>query len=313
MQSGSSPDQTSIPSTISSSQRFRQIAYAADLARETSIALRLSHTVTAASQMLLQRFYATSSLQSHCAVWVAGACVLLASKINGASHSLRHIANVLHSRMQDREGSIQVLNRSCTRPTCRILDFYGAEGYAWKVGILNTERAVLCVLGFNVAVDVPHRFILVYVNALREHAHAPAWTDLPESSVFRALLQFAWNYANDALLSPSCASERSDVIACACIYNATVKLGVSLPKGWQAIFGASSEQSCRVGQQIINIYELGQLRGTFTDFSRTKVFTKFHPSHLQKQEQISENASQNCENSSQSGQRKRMRFADACP
>lgn len=303
----------SLSSTTLPSQHFRQIAYAADLARETSIALRLPHTVAASAQILLQRFYATSGLDDHCVVWVAGACVLLASKINGAAHSLRHVANVLHNRMQDREGSSQTSIMSCTTPNCGILDFYGAEGYAWKIGILNTERAVLCVLGFNVMVDVPHKFILVYVNTLRERACAPAWTDLQRNSVFRALLQHAWNFANDALLSPSCVSESTNVIACACIYIATIELDLRLPKGWQAIFGASSEQSRRVGQQIKSIYRLGQLRGTFVDFSRTRVFAKFHPPHSQKRKSDNEDVSPKCRSPSKTVKQKRMRFADASP
>lgn len=313
MQSNSSPVQYDSSSSISPSLRFRQIVYATDLARETAVALRLPHTVAASAQILLQRFYTTASLCDHCAVWAAGACVLLAAKVNSAPHSLRHVSNVLYSRLQDREGISRFATTSRTTSQSETLDFYGAEGYAWKIGILNTERAVLCILGFNVTVDMPHKFILVYVNTLREYAQANSWTDLPRNSVFRTLLQYAWNFANDALLLPSCVTETTDTIACACIHAASEEAGMRLPMGWQAIFGASSEQSRRVGHQIKSVYSLGRLRGTFIDFSRTSVFEKFHPPCPQNQKSEGEDAAQDFSSSPAYAKRKRMRFADAGP
>lgn len=261
---------------LSPHMRHFQIAYAADLTRETAKALRLTHPVSVTAQILLQRYYSISPLSNNCVVWVAGACVLLAAKTADTSRSLRHIASVLHDRLFDRE-ELKNTNASRKKSRHRVLDFFGAEGYPWKVGLLGAERAVLCVLGFRITVDVPHKFILVYVNSLRENAKAASWASLQQHSTFRTLLQASWNIANDLLLSSACVSEAADVIACACIYHACTKLNITLPEGWYTIFGTTLTQCHAIGREVETVYKLGSLRGAFVDFSLTTVFQKYHP------------------------------------
>lgn len=260
---------------VSAEFRLHQLAYAADLTREAAVALRMPHSIASSAQLLLHRYFEKASLLDNAVVWVSGACLLLAAKAGGVPHSVRHIANVLHDRLVKRESNLKTA-RTDLKSESRVLDFYGAQGYDWKVGVLHTERRVLAAVGFRLTVDLPHKFVLVFVNALREQAVAPSWAE-HTTSLFHTLLQTAWNFANDTLLLPTCAVERSEDIACACIFLSAKKLALCLPEGWQVIFGSCRVECIRVVKDIERIYSLGDLYGTFVDFSRTNTFSRFHP------------------------------------
>lgn len=256
--------------------RLRQLVYAADLTREAATALRMAHAVAASAQMLVHRYYVQASLSTNAVVWVVGACLLLAGKAGNAPHSMRHVANVLYDRLTDRESIAQMITLEDGTKVRRVLDFYGAQGYDWKAGLLQMERRVLATLGFRLAADLPHKFVLVFINALREHAQAPNW-DSPPPNSFHSLLQDAWNFANDALLVPTCAVERAEDVACACIALAADNIAYRIPPGWQVVFGSCASECGRIVEDIKLVYSLGDLPGTFVDYSRTDTFARFHP------------------------------------
>lgn len=283
-----------------------QIAYASDLVRETSLALRLTQRVTATAQLLLQRYYAQLSITEQTAVWIAGAAILISSKLSNEPRHLRDIANVLHDRLMEREGVAEkvTINKKQVRQP---LEFYGAEGYHWKLALLDAERTVMIALGFRLTVELPHKFVLVFLNTLRETAGAPNWTETGVE-VFKDILQSAWNYANDLLLSPLCVQEEPEVLAVACIQRALSECEVNLPTRWQTAFGCSAETSERVVTEIGKVYNLLPLRGRYVDYSRCHVFEQFSPL----KERVVEREERGQEKSkSKWGQRKRRRFEDA--
>lgn len=260
----------SIEDGISEEEERSQLRYACDLIRDSCLALQLSSRVSANAQFLLQRFYALVSLKAHCSIWAVGAVILLAGKIVGEQRTLRNVANVLYDRILDREGLNQTIlvDGKCRRKT---LDFYGAEGYEWKLNLTETEYHVLKELGFRLAVELPHNFVLVFINTLREKAGAPKWTEEGVSE-FRNLLQAAWNYANDCLLHRICVLEEPEAIACACISLAIGHSLIKLPPEWACVFGVDASGLKKVTAVVQKIGEVCQEQGQFVDYSNSLVF-----------------------------------------
>ena len=229
--------------------------------------------ICAHAQFLLQRFYTQASLRVHCTIWAVGGVILLCCKIAGETRNVRGIANVLFDRIVDREELEMgiVINGKRHR---RTLDFYGAEGYEWKMGLIKSERHILKELGFRVSAELAHKYVLVFCNTVREKAGGARWTVRGSgrgTGEFRKLLQGAWNYANDCLMIRTCVSEEPEAIACACISLATERCSVRLPDGWTEGFGVSGE---RVGGIMQRLRGLGNLRKEsrrFVDYTKNNV------------------------------------------
>lgn len=260
---------------ISPSAETIQLAYAADLIRECSHALRLSQPVCVTAQMLLHRFYTCVSLRAHATIWTAGAAVLLSAKLADQPRTLRHVANVLNDRVNTREGVTDIV-RWQGEGRLRPLDFFGAAGYDWKHELIATERHVLKELGFRLMVELPHKFVLIFVNTLRDKCGAPAWTQ-PGVQEYRKLLQRSWNYANDVMRIRVCVAEEPEAIACACISLGATHCSGRLPEGWQIVFGTSKEECARLVGEIRSLYEVPSAKGMLVDYSLSSAFERHHP------------------------------------
>lgn len=258
---------------ISDQVESLQLAYGADLIRESATALRLPARACSMAQMLMQRFYARASLRAHCMVWGAGAALLVSAKLCNESRSIRHMANVLYDRLHVREGDAETITWK-GKERRRPLDFYGAAGYDWKHELILTERHLLKELGFRVEVELPHKFVLIFVNTLREKSRAAGWMDGAEE--FRRLLQGAWNCANDVMRLRVCVAEEVEAVACGCIAMSTKRIGGMLPRGWETVFGSCKEQVGRICAEIVKGYEIGDTAGRFADYSLTEVLKKYH-------------------------------------
>ena len=110
-------------------------------------------------------------------------------------------------------------------------------------------------IGFDTAVEHPHKFILNYKPILQ---------------LSPDVLQHSWNFANDSLRSDVCLRFRTEVIACACVYMATRMAGVPMPENWWEIFdapleGTSSESlpAC-LPACLYNIHECHSLTHSLT-------------------------------------------------
>lgn len=263
----------SVQDGISLQEQNRQLAFASDLIRESCLALRLSQRVCANAQMLLHRFYTQVSIVAHSTIWAAGACILLSTKVADETRSLRHVVNVVYDRVMLHQNmpveTVVVRGRGCRRP----IEYYGAEGYHWKIALIATERHILKELGFRLAMELPHNFILIFVNTLRDKAGAPAWSECEGD--FKTLLQTAWDYANDLLIDQVCVREAPETLACACISLATQHCERSLPDGWEAVLGSSKQECERLASYIRTIYKRDAWTSCYKNYSRAQVLEKF--------------------------------------
>lgn len=242
-----------------------QLIYGCELIIACSRALRLPQPVAATGCVLFHRFFLDVSLRTHSHVWAASGALLLATKIEEQVRKIRDIANVLHAQLCVREGLGELAKDGQRVP----LDFYGAFGYEWKRNIVQSELRILHELGFNVRVEHAHKFVLVFVNTLREKAHAGDW--LNGGHTWRDVLQSAWKYANGALRLRLCVLEKAEDIACACIALGAAEVKVDLPEGWNDVFGSSAQNMKRIEAEIRRLYTLSPAAGRFVDLADSGV------------------------------------------
>lgn len=260
---------------ISRTAETRQLVYATDLIRDCSLSLRLSQSTCSTAQMFFHRFFARVSLRAHSSIWAAGASILLAAKLADQPRNLRLISNAIHDRLGAWEGTHETAE--CKGEVRRRpLDFFGVDGYDWKHGLIAAERHILKELGFRLQAELPHKFVLIFVNTLRDKGKAPAWTDAAVRP-FRVFLQHSWNYANDVMRIRLCISEEPEVLAVACIALGAQKSDIRLPEGWETVFGSSTDECTRLKREIRESYEMSSTKGLLIDYSMSSTFEKFHP------------------------------------
>ncbi|CAN8064035.1 unnamed protein product [Agarophyton chilense] len=241
--------------------------------------------------MLLHRFYTQVSIIAHNTVWTAGACIILSAKLADEPRSLRHVTNVIYDRLVDRQ-NICVETVSMEGMVCRrSLNFYGAEGYDWKHALIETERHILKELGFRLAVELPHNFVLVFVNTLRDKAGAPGWSN--GKGLFNILLQAAWDYANDLLIDQICVREAPEVLACACISLATSHCDASLPEGWEYVLGSNVDECERLVLYLKGLYKRPVETSCYRNFSKSIVLEKFSMKQLRRNEVVDDSPQRN--------------------
>lgn len=238
-----------------------QLAYGADLIAESGLCLRLSQVSIATAQILFHRFYVVASLHAHGHVWIAAAALLVACKTEEQQRRVRDIANSVHYCFSARES--KGAKDSDGRPVP--LDYFGQAGFEWKRTIVAAERHLLKELGFQVFVEHPHKFVLVFANILREKAGCCDWD--ANGGRWRVMVQGAWNLASDAHRSRLPILERPESVACACIALSADRAGINLPPDWTTVFGTDLSLCDRIRDVLRNLYALGSTAGLFQDLA----------------------------------------------
>ncbi|KAF6770172.1 hypothetical protein AHF37_11712 [Paragonimus kellicotti] len=205
-----------------------------ELIQDSGVLLRLPQVAMATAQVLYQRFFYSKSFVRHFYEHYAMACVFLAAKLEECPRRIRDIINVFHHARQVRE------QRSFSNPTPVMLD----QSYTnLKNQVIKAERRILKELGFCVHAKHPHKLIICYLKALEQETNA-------------RLVQCAWNYMNDSLRTNVFVRYLPEAIACACIYLASCKLGIPLPRhpAWWEMFTVDEDSVHEISLCLMRLY-----------------------------------------------------------
>lgn len=246
----------SLQDGVSACEEETQLAYGADLIAEAGLCLRLPQISIATAQVLFQRFYVVASLHAHGHVWMAAAALLVACKIEENHRRIRDIANAVHYCFCARESTGPMDADKRPLP----LDYFGQSGFEWKRIIISSERHLLKELGFQVFVDHPHKFVLVFANVLKDK-------DCTSTIEWSELTQASWNYANDAYRSRLPVLESPEAVACACIALSARRLNIVLPLKWMQVFGIEQRTCDQLCEALEKVYILGPTGGRFLDLA----------------------------------------------
>lgn len=244
-----------------------QLSYGTDLITEAGHCLRLPQVAIISAQTVFQRFYFVTSLKAHGHVWIAAAALLVACKMEEHHRKIRDIATVVHYCFCVRE-NVGVAG-SDGRP--KPLDYYGQAGFEWKQMIVVAERHLLKELGFQLFVDHPHKYVLVFTSTLRDKVDKSA----AAREKWKRLQQASWNLANDIHRFRLPIFEPPEAVACACIILAAEETGQELPPGWPDVFGADQARCAQIVEAMGRMRGVGSTCGDFEDIARCGFLDQF--------------------------------------
>ncbi|CAH8635239.1 unnamed protein product [Heterobilharzia americana] len=239
-----------------------------ELIQDSGILLRLPQVAMATAQVLYQRFFYSKSFVRHFYEHYAMACIFLAAKLEESPRRIRDVINVFHHIRQVREKKT---------PTPVILD----QSYSnLKNQIIKAERRVLKELGFCVHAKHPHKLVICYLQALDHEGN-------------KSLVQTAWNYMNDSLRTDMFVRYLPEAIACGCIYLASCRLNIPLPRhpAWWEMFSVSEESVNEIALCLLRLYarpkaDVAKLESVLAQLRKSQMEAKERENETKKQQAI---------------------------
>ncbi|CAH8678939.1 unnamed protein product [Schistosoma haematobium] len=239
-----------------------------ELIQDSGVLLRLPQVAMATAQVLYQRFFYSKSFVRHFYEHYAMACIFLSAKLEESPRRIRDVINVFHHIRQVRDKKT---------PTPVILD----QSYSnLKNQVIKAERRVLKELGFCVHAKHPHKLVICYLQALDHETN-------------KNLVQAAWNYMNDSLRTDIFVRYLPEAIACGCIYLASCKLNIPLPRhpAWWEMFSVSEESVHEIALCLLRLYarpkvDVGKLESVLAQLRKSQAEAKERENELRKQQTV---------------------------
>jgi hypothetical protein len=124
----------------------------------------------------------------------------------------------------------------------------------WAAGVFSCESVLLRELGFELYIDLPHAFILHFLNYLHPNIED---TSEDEQYKWSQLRQRSWNALNDALLSSRLLfTFHPHVLACGAIVVAASLLSLTLPPEWWILFDVQTDKLDACALEFAQLYAL---------------------------------------------------------
>lgn len=198
--------------------------------------LRLPQLTVATATVLFHKFFNVHDMRTYDSYVVGMTCLFLAGKIEETPKKLAEVIEVGHKKKSSGEsGNGQTLEN--------------AQQAAYKEKVLDYEREILQTIEFQLSIEHPYKYVLIYVKTLEGT---------------RDLAQNAWNIVNDSLRTTLCLHHLPQKIAAASIYlscKALLELGGDLAKGvkanwWDILYadGVRMEEIGSICSTILDIY-----------------------------------------------------------
>lgn len=157
---------------------------------------------------------------------------IAAAKIEETPKKARDLLNVYNNMHQRRD-----------RQKLEPLDITTNRYIKSKQDLVDYERHILKEMGFSMAVEHPHKFLLSMTKSVLE----------VQSTEF---LCTSWNFVNDSLRTPMCVRYKPEVIASAAIYLAGRQHNIPLPENppWWELFNTEKDDILRIVHTIRELY-----------------------------------------------------------
>jgi len=153
--------------------------------------LKIPQITIASAIVLFHRFYSKYTFEEHNANIVSYACLFLAAKVEESIVRLRDLIVLMHQLKYSKQ----------------IQNLESAEFKYWRDEILQKERLLLQVLGFDFQIEHPYTSMLQKVKQLQEEDQ-------------KKIAQLAWDFITESLKTSLCIQFEAKEIASACLYLA---------------------------------------------------------------------------------------------
>lgn len=172
---------------------------------ECGIKLKASVLTTAIAATYFHKFYTVATLKEYDPYLIGSTCIYLASKVEDDDIRVRDIINVGISCVRRGEPPLS-------------LDPY----FSMHDSLIQAELLLMRVLGFRMKVDLPHKYLLLYIQSLKDWLGNETFNEQP-------IVHLAWTIIQDIYHS-SMVIKYSPQLISAAILNAVLQVyGVVVP------------------------------------------------------------------------------------
>lgn len=173
---------------------------------------------------------------------MAVASIFLAGKLEECMKSMRSVLSV-YCCIKYRQ--LMAESGQTSMEPSPVLDMSTMFFHQLRQAVLAAEKLLLERLGFNTCVELPHKFLLNYLNVLQLAKN-------------EEMVQMAWNYANDCMRTVACVRFAPEALATASIFRAAFTLNISMheePIPWWTLFDATYEDIEYICWLLTQLYE----------------------------------------------------------
>lgn len=205
--------------------------------------------------VILQRFYAVHSFDTHDRFEVAVACILLAAK---TEESPRKLTTVIQECLKLKTSSARKSGKSGGDDGS--LNVNSQEFIRLKERTLLLERVILHTIGFELSIDHPHKFIVEKLQKFMSSKQIEFIKPPPpekKNEMMNSVQQKAVSFANDSLYTCLCLQYPSEKIAVAVLYMSAEahKMRPANNRSWFALLHDYLDMECLVSivKQILEL------------------------------------------------------------
>lgn len=208
---------------------------------ESGRKLRLAPVAVSAACVLYHRFYQNCSQDEVDPILAGTTALYLASKCEETPCKLRDVINVCYRTANSDRQPLEV----------------GLKFWQLRESVVNCELLMLRVLGFRVAFDNPHKYLLHYLKSLQD------WVG-PSMLGHSQVAQLSWSVLQDTFHTPLCLMHQPSQIAVAVLYTALLCSGFVVPpqhrtatqkQWWQVFWPECKEADIQdITHQLLELY-----------------------------------------------------------
>ncbi|KAK3885304.1 hypothetical protein Pcinc_010469 [Petrolisthes cinctipes] len=172
---------------------------------ECGIKLKASVLTIATAATYYHKFFKVATLEDYDPYLIGSTCLYLASKVEDDDIKIRDIINVGVNCVRRNDPPLS-------------LDPY----FSMRDSLIQAELLLMRILGFKLKVDLPHKYLLFYLQSLREWVGHEVFRTLP-------LAQTSWTMMQDVFHSSIILNHSPQAIATAVINSVLQIYGVIVP------------------------------------------------------------------------------------
>ncbi|XP_077984189.1 cyclin-Q-like [Glandiceps talaboti] len=208
---------------------------------EAGIKLHLESVPMATACLIYHRFFKECNVDIYDPYLVASSAIYLAAKVCEQQIRLRDIINVCYGTLHKDKPALEV----------------DSKYWELRESVVTCELLMLRVLKFQIAFELPHKYLLHYMKSVRDYIDPDVWKDIPISST-------AWAFLRDSYHSDLCLRVHPQHLAVTVLYFALQCHGVAIPfndtakrQWWQVLCEDVKEESMQsIIEELIDMYDM---------------------------------------------------------
>uniref|UniRef100_A0A6A7FR99 Cyclin-Q n=2 Tax=Hirondellea gigas TaxID=1518452 RepID=A0A6A7FR99_9CRUS len=214
---------------------------------EVCTKLKTNILTTATALTYFHKFYERTTFEQYDPFTIGCTCIYLASKIVDDDIRIRDIINV----------GLSCLKRNS--PPLMLEPYF-----IMRDSLTQCELLLMRVINFKLKVDLPHKYLLHYLSALKDWIGKDTFNTIPVSSM-------AWRVLQDCYHSDLVIRKNAELVAVTCVTMALELYGVVVPHDlttpWYTVLHTSCTKDA-VSELTFQIFDLYEMENTL-EFIKT--------------------------------------------